>query len=317
MNNTVAAPAQINPITAPASDAVGGQQLSSIQPMQMAGVPTMSVNSNVASTPGGLSQAQILQAIGTNAAGSYAAGQALDSMGGSSGYGGAIYNLAQGNDRGAATSAASNYAADQYGGAAGLGVSLAANYGHDNSTTWGSTLGGYAGGAIGGLAGPAGAVAGSAIGSYLGGALGNALSKCFITQAVMAAIGKDDDSAHELQVLRAWRDGYMLRSPKLVPLVREYYAIAPLVVAAIDRRPDAKRIYINLYHQFILPTVQAIMAGNMELALHIYTEMLKAVTPLAQQAEGNPVKQQAMQHLSNHSALAQTGALSQLPQGAQ
>ena len=160
MTNTVAAPTQINPISAPASDAVGGQQLSGIQPVQMAGVPTMSINSNVASTPGGLSQAQILQQIATNQVGS-AAGNALLSGTGASGYGSTLYDLAQGNTNAAGTSAASTYAGNAAGdalgsslagGAVGAGVGVVAS-GQDNSHGWGSaagaTAGTYAGTAIG------------------------------------------------------------------------------------------------------------------------------------------------------------------------
>lgn len=56
---------------------------------------------------------------------------------------------------------------------------------------------------------------------------------CFVTTAVCAAEGKDDDCA-ELTAFRAFRDGYLSQCPDGEALIAEYYNVAPGIVACID-----------------------------------------------------------------------------------
>ena len=55
---------------------------------------------------------------------------------------------------------------------------------------------------------------------------------CFLTAAVAEKRGEADDGP-TLTALRAFRDGYMMRTAERRALVEEYYAIAPAIAAAI------------------------------------------------------------------------------------
>lgn len=165
--------------------------------------------------------------------------------------------------------------------------------------------GGAAGSLIGGaIGGPFGAIAGNLLGSAFGGG-------CFITEAVMAS-GGANDNAPELQVLRQFRDQVMMTTPMGQAMVQEYEAIAPMVVDAISMRPDAMQIFQQIKGQFIDPAIQAINANDQQQALRIYAEMIAAVVPFAletqegpgaESAEETSEGQEGMQQLGDHAAM--------------
>ena len=190
----------------------------------------------------------------------------------------------------------------------------------------------YAGSAIrlaqGDVGGAAKAAAGTfignmilpGIGGFIGGAIGGG---CFITEATMAGLGVQDDNAEPLKVLRFFRDQVLSKTPQGQAMIQEYEAIAPLVVEAVQSRPDAMEIFKQLYEQFIAPAVEAIKAQDFPGALQIYAAMIAAVTPLAQEAmdaedamEGEMQQasepQEAMQQMGQHA-----GMVAQNPQVAQ
>ncbi len=165
------------------------------------------------------------------------------------------------------------------------------------------------------------ALGGSFVGNIMG-AMG-----CFITEATMAGLGVQDDEAEPLQVLRFFRDKVLAGTPQGQAMIQEYEDIAPLVVEAIQSRPDAMEIFKKLYTDFIAPAVEAIKAQNFPQALQIYAAMIAAVTPLAQEAmdaedamegemqqAGEPQEgpQEAMQQMGQHA-----GMVAQNPQVAQ
>lgn len=100
----------------------------------------------------------------------------------------------------------------------------------------------------------------------------------------MAGLGVQDDDAEPLKVLRAFRDQVLASTPQGQQMIQEYEAIAPLVVAAVQSRPDAMTIFKSIYTQFIAPAVEAIKGGNYPQALQIYAAMIAAVVPFAQEA---------------------------------
>lgn len=188
-------------------------------------------------------------------------------------------------------------------------------------------------GDVGGAAGSfAGSMIGNAIlpgiGGIIGGALGGAVGGgCFITEATMAGLGVQDDNAEPLKVLRFFRDEVLAKTPQGQAMIQEYEDIAPLVVEAIESRPDAMEIFKKLYTDFIAPAVEAIKAQNFPLALQIYAAMIAAVTPLAQEAmdaedamegemqqagETQEGPQEAVQQMGQHA-----GMVAQNPQVAQ
>lgn len=191
----------------------------------------------------------------------------------------------------------------------------------------------YAGSAIRLAQGDVGGAVGSAAGAFLGnmilpgigGFIGGAIGGggCFITEATMAGLGVQDDEAEPLKVLRFFRDEVLAKTPQGQAMIQEYEDIAPLVVEAIESRPDAMEIFKKIYTDFIAPAVEAIKAQNFPQALQIYAAMIAAVTPLAQEAmdaedamEGEMQQasepQEAMQQMGDHA-----GIVAQSPQVAQ
>lgn len=111
-----------------------------------------------------------------------------------------------------------------------------------------------------------------------------AVSKmCYITTAVTEATGKGDD-AYELEILRRYRDDFMLATPAGQELVDNYYAVAPKVVEKLSARSDAKEIYKELYTKYLQPAVVAVEKGDNYGALRIYREMSQTAEAIANAA---------------------------------
>lgn len=72
----------------------------------------------------------------------------------------------------------------------------------------------------------------------------------------------------------------MQNSPELQEQVREYYRIAPGVVAAVQARPDRSSILNRMFAEYIGPSVEAIERGENEQAYDIYLGMLRDVRRL-------------------------------------
>lgn len=103
---------------------------------------------------------------------------------------------------------------------------------------------------------------------------------CFITTAVTKAKGLPDDCA-ELQLLRKFRDDYMLTTEEGKALVATYYAIAPIIVAKLDMSPVKASIYARLDSLFIQPALHRIGSGEFDVALGIYTALVLEAAKLA------------------------------------
>ena len=214
-------------------------------------------------------------------------------------------------------------------GAAGDAVGVAGDIGFGDVAPYASSVFKLVQGDVGGAAkAAAGTFIGNmilpGIGGFIGGAIGGG---CFITEATMAGLGVQDDEAEPLQVLRFFRDKVLAGTPQGQAMIQEYEDIAPLVVEAIESRPDAMEIFKKIYTDFIAPAVEAIKAQNFPQALQIYAAMIAAVTPLAQEAmdaedamegemqqAGEPQEgpQEAMQQMGQHA-----GMVAQNPQVAQ
>jgi hypothetical protein len=99
---------------------------------------------------------------------------------------------------------------------------------------------------------------------------------CYITSAVCDILGLPDD-CHTLTVLRAFRDGYLKATNVGRAFVAEYYATAPVLVARMKARADAREYFQGLYTRFILPALLAIESGDKARAFKIYRHMVYAV----------------------------------------
>lgn len=95
---------------------------------------------------------------------------------------------------------------------------------------------------------------------------------CFITTAVLTTLGKPDD-CEELQSMRRVRDTWLVNQPDGPELIAEYYATAPGIVKAIDRRNDRFDIYAGIYHDHLVPCLAAVDRQDYDEARRIYLEM--------------------------------------------
>jgi len=113
--------------------------------------------------------------------------------------------------------------------------------------------------------------------------LGNMLkpgSGCFITTAVCKASGKSDN-CFELQLLRKFRDEYLLTLPGGKLVVDVYYQIAPAIVAALDASSMGASHYAYLKCNFIDRCIQLISTGEYAAATDTYACMLEVAAKLA------------------------------------
>lgn len=99
--------------------------------------------------------------------------------------------------------------------------------------------------------------------------------KCFLTSACVEFRGLPDD-CHELTVLRAFRDGWMLAQPEGPALIDEYYAIAPALVDAIDASPRRAAFYARIFTA-VQGCVEHVERGRMRPALDAYVAMVRAL----------------------------------------
>ncbi len=112
----------------------------------------------------------------------------------------------------------------------------------------------------------------TAIVSYLK-AHGAVDSDCFITTAICEHIGKPDD-CYELEVLREFRDSWLLKQVDGEQLVDEYYRIAPHIVERIKASGEADEVYSDLLERYIEPCVRLIEAEKQEQCCALYQTMV-------------------------------------------
>jgi len=74
---------------------------------------------------------------------------------------------------------------------------------------------------------------------------------CFITTACVEAKGLPDNCL-ELNTVRAFRDSYIRALPNGEEILREYYEVAPQIVAGINRSENRRQVYFDLYEQLAL-----------------------------------------------------------------
>ncbi|MEF2806610.1 MAG: CFI-box-CTERM domain-containing protein [Massilistercora timonensis] len=96
---------------------------------------------------------------------------------------------------------------------------------------------------------------------------------CYITTAVCENRGLPDD-CYELEMLRGYRDGYLMRSKEGRALVDEYYDLAPVIVRAINMRKDRAEIYEDIYKSCLTPCIRCIEEGDQERCKDLYTGMV-------------------------------------------
>ena len=96
---------------------------------------------------------------------------------------------------------------------------------------------------------------------------------CYITTAVCLSQGKADD-CYELELLREYRDTYLLSTPEGEALVKGYYNIAPTIVSRIARSEAPKQVYEEIWKNYLAPCVGLIEAGRPEACQEQYMAMV-------------------------------------------
>ena len=98
---------------------------------------------------------------------------------------------------------------------------------------------------------------------------GSGTEGCYLTSACVEARGLPDQ-CEELQTLRFFRDEYLKRQPGGQAEVEQYYAIAPEIVNAINRLPNATALWNCVFEELVAPCVRMIHADQNESAHRLY-----------------------------------------------
>ena len=101
----------------------------------------------------------------------------------------------------------------------------------------------------------------------------NQNSGCFITTAVCENFGKPDD-CFELTTFRNFRDGWLIAQPDGKSLIAEYYAVAPRIVANINRTANPAKIYETIREKYLAPCLNFILRGDNLACKKLYVEMV-------------------------------------------
>lgn len=96
---------------------------------------------------------------------------------------------------------------------------------------------------------------------------------CYITTAVCESLGKEDD-CYELQMLRNYRDEFLMRQEDGAKLIDEYYDIAPTIVNRINKCEDAKSVYNEIYQTYLNPCIKTMEQNENEKCKEIYVSMM-------------------------------------------
>ncbi len=106
---------------------------------------------------------------------------------------------------------------------------------------------------------------------------------CYLTTACVMAKGLLDD-CEELRTLGTFRDGYLAEMPMGRADIRRYYDVSPKIVEVINRLPDAREVWKQVYSELVDPCVRLIKKGRNEetyahykqYALYLYNEYVGA-----------------------------------------
>jgi hypothetical protein len=95
---------------------------------------------------------------------------------------------------------------------------------------------------------------------------------CFVSTATLKAIGKSDN-CNELTEFRNFRDNWVILNHS--EIIAEYYNIAPIIVAEIEKRDNSVDIYQYIWENFLSIGYAKITKKDYESAYEIYLEMMK------------------------------------------
>lgn len=92
---------------------------------------------------------------------------------------------------------------------------------------------------------------------------------CYLTSACVEAKGLADNCP-ELQILRSFRDTYLLNVKGGDKEIAEYYRTAPLIVEKIKSQNNCKIIFDKIFSELVEPCVLLIKTGHYFQAHQLY-----------------------------------------------
>ena len=102
---------------------------------------------------------------------------------------------------------------------------------------------------------------------------------CYITTAVCETFKKPDD-CYELTLLRDYRDNYLMNQEEGEEIVQEYYNLAPTIVKHINKKRDSKKIYAEIWSDYLSPCISLIEEGKNEECQELYVKMVRGLQKL-------------------------------------
>jgi TPR repeat protein len=96
---------------------------------------------------------------------------------------------------------------------------------------------------------------------------------CFITTAVCKHYNRSDN-CYELNLLRWYRDNWLVNNDDGQSLISEYYRIAPEMVGKINSSKDKDSIYDHLEERYIKRCLSLIESKEYDSAKELYIEMM-------------------------------------------
>lgn len=100
---------------------------------------------------------------------------------------------------------------------------------------------------------------------------------CFITGATLTSIG-GPDSRYELDMLRTFRDTYVINRKNGIFLIREYYVVAKDIVLRINQEVDSQSVYKGIYYGYLIHALDAIERRQFSRALRLYEGMVNELS---------------------------------------
>ncbi|MBQ9023607.1 MAG: hypothetical protein IJ105_00120 [Bacilli bacterium] len=96
---------------------------------------------------------------------------------------------------------------------------------------------------------------------------------CYLTSACMKHMQEEfDDNCEELTILRWFRDKFVSEED-----IKHYYKTAPIIVDAIDKLDDNKKIYEYIYENIVNACVKAIKNKDYDFAYNRYKSSILAL----------------------------------------
>ena len=104
--------------------------------------------------------------------------------------------------------------------------------------------------------------------------MGSSSGGCFLSSACVIAKNLPDN-CRELEVLRSFRDEFMLSLKSGPDDIKHYYSTAPKIVDAINRSEDATATWSRIYNELVAKCVGLIDAGQYTQAYDFYKYYFK------------------------------------------